>query len=376
MRLTDRGGSARPRRFAALGVTLLTVVAAGVLTGRSPVDAQAGTDTPAGSHADHGHLLSPEQEAAALALQSALRGTGAQAAPDGTGVQAAADGTGVQAAADGAGGQAGPVGGPAAQAAPVRGSEFRADCASKGRGPDDPIVRPGQPGASHVHEFFGNTTTNAYTNLASLINGGTNCNPQADRSAYWVPTLYQYGVPVAPEHVTVYYQGITDRLNVKPYPQGLKMLVGNPLATSPEANPAARWSCRGYPQSSRDFPTCPAGSRLETYLDFPTCWDGRNLDSADHRGHLAFGLGGIGGTCPTSHPTPLPRLELLITYPVHGGGLTLAGTRNGANVTDAPGHTFHGDFINAWDVEALRFRVQNCIVAGYVCGNDGQWIQQ
>ncbi|KXK63783.1 hypothetical protein AWW66_00945 [Micromonospora rosaria] len=338
MPLTGRRSVAGPtrhhwlRRVGALGVALLTLAAAGTVADREAADARPTTGGPAvtDSHADHRYELSPEQEAAALALQ----------------------------------------------AAPVRGSEFRANCASKGRSPDDPIVRPGQAGASHVHEFFGNLTTNAYTNLASLVNGGTNCDPQADRSAYWVPTLYQNGRPVAPESVTIYYQGITDRLNVKPHPQGLKMVVGNPLATSADQNPAARWSCRGQSQSSRDFLACPAGSKLETYLDFPTCWDGRNLDSADHKSHMAFGLGGLGGTCPASHPVPVPRLEFLITYPVTGGGLTLAGTRNGANVTTAPGYTFHGDFFNAWDVAALRYRVENCIVAGYVCGTNGQWIQQ
>jgi hypothetical protein len=337
MRYTrERGGAdpaARPypRRAGALTVALLTLVTAGTLTARTPDDARAATGGPgAGDHAGHAYVLSPEQERAALELQ----------------------------------------------AAPVRGSEFRADCPSKGRAGDDPIVRPGQPGASHVHEFFGNTSTNAYSTLTSLRAAGTTCDPVADRSAYWVPTLYQNGQAVPPQSVRIYYQGITDRANVRPFPQGLRMVVGNPLATGPDQNPAARWSCVGQSQSSRDFLACPAGSKLETYLDFPTCWDGRNLDSADHKSHMAFGLGGVGGTCPASHPVPVPRLEYLITYDVRGTGLTLAGTRNGANVTTAPGYTFHGDFINAWDEQALADRVRQCVVAGYVCGNDGRPIEQ
>ncbi|RGC65914.1 hypothetical protein C5N14_26540 [Micromonospora sp. MW-13] len=332
MRFTRGRGGADPtghpylRRAGALTVALLTLVASGVLAGRDAVDAQAAP----GGHADHAYVLSPEQERAALELQLA----------------------------------------------PVRGSEFRADCPSKGRANDDPIVRPGQPGASHMHEFFGNTSTNAYSTLTSLRAGGTTCNPVADRSAYWVPTLYQNGTAVAPQSVRIYYQGITDRANVRPYPQGLRIVVGNALATSPDQNPAARWNCVGIPQASRDLPVCPAGSKLETYLDFPTCWDGRNLDSADHKSHMAFGLGGVGGTCPASHPVPVPRLEFLITYDVRGTGLTLGGTRDGANVTTAPGYTFHGDFFNAWDEQALADRVQQCVVDGYICGNDGKPIQQ
>ena len=34
---------------------------------------------------------------------------------------------------------------------------------------DDPIVYPGQPGVSHLHDFYGNTTTNAYSTIASLL---------------------------------------------------------------------------------------------------------------------------------------------------------------------------------------------------------------
>ncbi|MER5464002.1 DUF1996 domain-containing protein [Streptomyces sp. NPDC002668] len=258
-------------------------------------------------------------------------------------------------------------------AAPVRGSEFRAECFSSHRKGDDPIVFPGQAGRSHIHEFYGNRTANAASTLQSLAAGTTNCTPAVDLSSYWTPTLYKNGVPVAPERVTVYYQGITDHARAVAHPRGLRYVVGNALATSPDQNPAARWSCVGRPESSREFITCPPGTRLENYLDFPTCWDGKNLDSANHRDHMAYAAG---QTCPASHPVVVPRLELLITWPVNGGGLTLAGTRNGDNVTDRPGYTFHGDFFNAWDDGELRRRVANCIVAGYICGTDGNPVQQ
>ncbi|WP_328994469.1 DUF1996 domain-containing protein [Kribbella sp. NBC_01245] len=261
----------------------------------------------------------------------------------------------------------------AQQQAPVRGSEFRAECRSSHRAGDDPIVFPGQSGGSHIHEFFGNRTTNANSTLQSLRLGGTNCDPVADKSAYWVPTLYKNGQPVAPERVTIYYQGITENTKAVAYPQGLRYVIGNALATSPDQNPAARWSCVGQTPSSRDFLNCPAGTKLENYLDFPTCWDGSRLDSPNHKDHMAFA---IGSTCPASHPVVVPRLEFLITYPVNGTGLTLAGTRNGTNVLTAPGYTFHGDFLNVWDPAELERRVSGCIRAGYVCGTDGNPIQQ
>jgi hypothetical protein len=313
------------------------LVGAGIVVGRAPVHVHAQADHTAHAaqavnlHAGHGHAPTKAEEAAILAQ---------------------------------------------AAAAPLRGSEFRANCFSSHRRGDDPIVRPGQPGASHIHEFFGNRTANASSTLQSLSLGTTNCDPKVDLSSYWTPTLYKNGQPVAPESVTVYYQGITNPRGAVAVPRGFKYVVGNALATSPDQNPSARWSCVGYPAASRDFMNCPPGSKLETYLDFPTCWDGVRLDSPNHRDHMAWGIGGVGGTCPSTHPVAVPRLELLITYPVNGGGLTLGGTRNGVNVTNAPGYTFHGDFFNAWDARELQRRVTNCINAGYICGTDGNPIMQ
>ena len=59
----------------------------------------------------------------------------------------------------------------------VRVAEFLAVCPFTHRLPDDPIVLPGLPGASHMHSFFGNTSTNAHTTLATLQNSPSNCSP-------------------------------------------------------------------------------------------------------------------------------------------------------------------------------------------------------
>jgi len=311
------------------------VAAVGMAAGRAPADGN-----PADGHAGHHSAAAARHAAHAFVLTDEQK----------TAIEAQA---GIQ--------------------APLRGSEFRANCFSSHRGPNDPIVFPGQTGVSHIHEFFGNRTTNANSTLQSLAAGTTNCNPTVDLSSYWVPTLYKNGVATPPESVTVYYQGITDGRNAVPHPRGLRYVIGNAQATHPDQNPSARWSCTGQSPSSRDFMNCPAGSKLETYLDFPTCWDGVRLDSPNHRDHMVFATA---PTCPASHPVPVPRVEFLITYPVNGTGLSLAGTRNGVNVTTAPGYTFHGDFFNAWDAAELQRRVNNCIRAGYICGTDGNPIQQ
>jgi hypothetical protein len=98
-----------------------------------------------------------------------------------------------------------------AQPVAVRGSEFLAVCQGTHTAGDDPIVKFNQFGASHIHQFIGNTSTNAASTQATLRAGGTNCSPAADRSPYWVPALYKNGVLVPPETVTIYYQGLYDR---------------------------------------------------------------------------------------------------------------------------------------------------------------------
>jgi hypothetical protein len=53
----------------------------------------------------------------------------------------------------------------------------------------------------------------------------------------------------------------------------------------------ARAAIRGRPgrtSSSAAIPTCPAGSYLSAKIIFPGCGDGMNLDSADHRSHMAY----------------------------------------------------------------------------------------
>src|SRR4051794_15498776 len=81
---------------------------------------------------------------------------------------------------------------------------FIVHCAFSHRAMDDPIVHPGMPGAAHSHDFFGNTTTNAYSTLQSLRAGSTTCDIPGDTAAYWMPTVYDGGIAIQPQRVTVY----------------------------------------------------------------------------------------------------------------------------------------------------------------------------
>lgn len=261
--------------------------------------------------------------------------------------------------------------GPAALAGPgiqvIRVAEFPADCPFNHRLPDDPIVFPSMPGASHSHDFMGNRTTNAYSNLNTLTAGTSNCNPSIDLSSYWVPTLYSNNVAVAPSMATFYYLGegvrsdITAR--IQPYPAGLRVVAGSATATGPTGS-RARWSClhAGHVPPSGNFVNCPSGTMLESYLDFPQCWDGRNLDSADHKSHMAYP---VNQACPASHPVPVPKLRQVIRYPVNGDPAKF-------RLASGNGYSMHGDFFNAWPAAALAQRVRDCINPVIKCGPDGR----
>ncbi|GAA2542327.1 hypothetical protein GCM10010435_07450 [Winogradskya consettensis] len=250
----------------------------------------------------------------------------------------------------------------------VRVAEFLADCPASHRLPDDPIIFPNLPGASHMHSFFGSETTKASTTVTDLINANSNCNPSIDKSAYWIPTFYNNDVPVEPTTGVFYYlgEGVSDALiaTTQPFPLGLRIVAGNAKATGPDDNTISRWSCLGAGDagSSHDFVTCPAGSMLESYLDFPHCWDGVNLDSADHKSHMAYP---VNNACPASHPVVVPKLRQVMRYPVNGNtaGFRLASGR---------GYTMHGDFFNAWPVDELARRVNDCIRPIIKCGANGR----
>ncbi|MFD9325169.1 DUF1996 domain-containing protein [Streptomyces sp. NPDC060065] len=250
----------------------------------------------------------------------------------------------------------------------VRVAEFLAECPYSHRLPDDPIVAPGLPGASHMHSFFGSRVTNAHTTVTNLLGSASTCSPTVDTSAYWVPTLYRNDQAVEPTGTTFYYlgEGVRDDIiqRTQPLPQGLRIVAGNAKATgTTDPTSIARWSClhHGEVNPSKDFVTCPADSMLESYLDFPQCWNGRDLDSADHKSHMAYP---VNAECPASHPVPVPKLRQVLRYPV-------TGSTTGLRLASGAGYTMHADFFNAWPTAEMARRTTNCINAIVKCGADG-----
>lgn len=239
---------------------------------------------------------------------------------------------------------------------------------------DDPIVYPGQPGASHLHTFFGNTTTNANSTYASLrSNGdGTCAGGPLNRSAYWMPALRIDGGNeatdqiVMPDYTIIYYKMDPEAASV--FPRGMRMIFGYNMS-NPAASTGFKWTCNATSTSAGlpgDFSNlkamadagCPAGSQIEAHVTGPTCWNGQ-LDSPDHRSHLAEAQYGWWGfqACPMDHPYHFVAFTLGATWTVGPTGpaeiykMYLSSDRMVAGTI--PGSTFHTDWFGAWDDSTL-----------------------
>ena len=71
--------------------------------------------------------------------------------------------------------------------APRPAGNFVSVCRYSHSAPDDPIVHPASPGTSHRHDFFGNTSTDAFSTTESLQAAPDLCRSDGDHAAYWCP---------------------------------------------------------------------------------------------------------------------------------------------------------------------------------------------
>jgi hypothetical protein len=247
-------------------------------------------------------------------------------------------------------------------AAQARGGQFKVNCTYSHSATDDPIVFPGQPGASHLHDFFGNTTTDAFSTAATLLAGGTTCETSDDKSGYWEPALYSHGVRTLGLRLATYYVG---NANTEPVPAGLKMVAGDSHATGIQPATVILWSCgNGTPQQTKPYDcsswlnVSPLG--VTGLVRFPMCWDGTGLD----RGDVVYK--GAGGRCPAAFPHLIPQLRVFlktgIVNPFNRDGIIAISFSSG------PWYTIHADFFNGWTQSRMVSLTKNCLNAGKSCG--------
>jgi Domain of unknown function (DUF1996) len=234
--------------------------------------------------------------------------------------------------------------------------------------PDDPIVHPKAPGTSHLHDFLGNTSVDAFSTMHSMQAAGSTC-PAGDLAGYWVPALFRNGTKINPSgqnvRQQVYYtaDNLAPRTHIEPFPPDMRLVAGNAMATSPRDNwglgEEIYWGCSDNSVDGKPI-TPPSSCRtgiLSLHVGFPNCWDGV-LTHDNDTSHLRYPSG---GKCPAGFSHALPRVILRTEYPV--------GTATG-NITLASGQPFtaHGDFWNTWDQAKLKNLVDNCLNADKDCG--------
>jgi hypothetical protein len=237
---------------------------------------------------------------------------------------------------------------------------------------DDPIVSPGQPGAAHLHDFFGGRRVDAHAKYKQVVAGGTSCsNSSGDTGGYWTPALYLDSTKVDPAgsfegrevEQKVYFRGnnLAPGTQVRTIPRNLRIIAGNSKATSVSDNPQLGqnlyFGCSDNSTGKLTQPPVCSTGILSVHIGFPNCWDGVRRDARDHQSHMAYPND---EKCPRSHPVALPRVIMRLEYPVGtgGGAITLA--------SGAP-YTLHGDFWNTWRQPRLNHFVATCLNAGVNC---------
>jgi hypothetical protein len=229
---------------------------------------------------------------------------------------------------------------------------------------------PGVRGLSHLHEFFGNESTNARSTPRKLRRRAATTCTADDRSAYWVPALSINDKVIRPTMMRAYYvsAGKNPRTIVAP-PKNLRAIAGDASALTPQSPSVAAWTCSTGapgPLFYTDIPYCRANMYLVLSVQFPDCWDGVNLDSPDHQSHLAYSARpplGIGyAECPATHPVPIPSLQTRVLYPTNGA-------QSGVKLASGGIFSAHADFMNGWPQKTLENVVADCIRRGVDCAN-------
>jgi hypothetical protein len=295
---------------------------------------------------------------------------------------------------------------------------FRFTCNAGQLAKDDPIVYPGQPGKSHLHQFFGNTGTNANSTYQSLrTTGGSTCtrstNVSVQRSAYWMPAMLDgAGNAVKPNYLNTYYKALPvtnpacgampDATHIGycvPMPNGLRFIQGYNMANGAggptDTNSADYWtmgfecldingnSVSGVQHSMAAILAkgCPMPGYLRVFVTFPDCWDGKNLDTPDHRSHMSYANGALVANqfkraCPTDHPYNIPEIALQAFFTIdanfEAGKWHLSSDEMMPGI--AAGSTLHADYWEAWSPTVKNMWQTGCINGHLSCasGNLGQ----
>ncbi|KAI0008744.1 hypothetical protein F4779DRAFT_419194 [Xylariaceae sp. FL0662B] len=261
----------------------------------------------------------------------------------------------------------------------------------------DPLVSPGLIQSPHIHQVAGGNAFNSTMTPAeydpSAESTCTTCSFSEDFSNYWttnlyfkarngtykrVPQMVNLGLQ-GEEGITVYYIPPYDgRSTVTAFKPGFRMLVGDPTLRN-GANQQKQLCHRCYTnvdQTPFGGAPCADGSGMDTAalpakacaggiratITFPTCWDGKNLDTPDHKSHVAYPTTGsfeMSSACPASHPVKLPQVMYEIMWDTREFNDPSIWPEDGSqpfvySMNDDTGYGWHGDYLFGWKGDALQ----------------------
>ncbi|WP_406327092.1 DUF1996 domain-containing protein [Streptomyces sp. NBC_00203] len=273
---------------------------------------------------------------------------------------------------------------------------FTSSCgvnANKKFNTDNVIVAPGVAnGAHHLHDYVGNQSNDAFASNDDLANASTTCQNQGDKSTYYWPVVRlqdgtqefdadknggglegNVGKVLQAKQAQIEFIG-NPQSKVVEMPTFLRIITGDAKAfINGTANANAHWSCTGFEdkvQLTDKYPICPQSSSVVRTFAFQSCWDGQNIDSANHRAHVAFT--DADGNCSGGFKA-IPQLTMRLVYDVPAPTIENGQVKNPYAVDGFPEQlhkaiTDHDDFINVFDASLMREMV-DCINSGRQCGD-------
>jgi hypothetical protein len=306
---------------------------------------------------------------------------------------------------------------PLRTAAAANGGQFRVECALSHVAFDDPIVWPGQSGRTHLHQFFGNTSTRSQSDLANMATtGNSTCHGGTfNRSGYWTPPLVYHcelaadilagcnparnGQVIVATDSIFYYKSNASDTDIRGSddgswggapmqwpPAGFRMIGGS--ATNTAALPShLSWFCvRGgadvgtydHLPTAAEAVTAGGCDELKALVGFSDCWNGVDLDSPTHQGHVArHGVNGCDATVTdesgavvsaVNYPIMFPGISVNIHFIIDDTELDFLRLASdlpkdeaialGGNCTAiknwCAGRSTHADWVNGWSTATLN----------------------